>query len=404
MRRCAVIIFMLLLCLSGAAAQDSLSVSERVRPAGFDAGNLVSAGRSRASNISHFENEKFSDNLSLKAVTSVVAPKSSSYGFSSLYGLALQKWCTPSFGLRASALGGYIPYNFNGTVLPEVNVSAAALFNLSSYLGGYDVSRFCEVSTVLGAGYSWVGGCREEHTFVGSIGVDVNMRITRSLSVYIEPYVPVYVNSRSLDYGFGTTVGLAYDFSGNAVQPACAGRYFLTLAGGLQVQNSALMRKASAAEALGFHTTLGVGRRFTDFFDMRLSAAYSRNTWQVYYGGRRMPSEYYALRLEGVLDVVRLVMRHSDKVSSFGCGVVAGPEVGFMHKKDLGYSLKKYYVGMAAGVHADCRLGECVSLFLEPRFTFVPYTAPNDDSTSYNINRNYYDSLFNLNIGLEIAL
>jgi hypothetical protein len=116
-----------------------------------------------------------------------------------------------------------------------------------------------------------------------------------------------------------------------------------------------------------------------------------------------MPADYYALRLEGVLDVVRLALRKSYN-GCFGAGVVLGPELGYMVKKDVGYSLKRQYVGLNIGLQGNCRLGKSVNLFVEPRFCLVPYTAQNDDSTSYNFNRNYYDSLFNLNLGLEIAL
>ena len=116
-----------------------------------------------------------------------------------------------------------------------------------------------------------------------------------------------------------------------------------------------------------------------------------------------MPADYYALRLEGILDVVRLALGNSYD-GPFGCGVVLGPEVGYMVKKDVGYSLKRQYVGLTTGLHVDCRLGERLVLFLEPRFTLVPYTAPNDDSTSFNVNRNYYDGLFNFVAGIEIKL
>ena len=405
MRRHPVIMFILMLLpVVTAAAQDSLSVSGRTRPAGFDAGDMVAAGRSRATDVSLFVNEKFADNLSLQVVAASVVPRSSDYGFSFLSGLAMQKWCTPSVGVRVAASGGYVPYNLTGKHVPEVYASASVLFNLSSYIGGYDQSRFCEVSTVLGVGYSCVWEGRPEHFLVGNIGVDVSMKVSRRLAVHLEPYVPVRVNHAGLAYGFGTSVGLAYDFSEKALSPTCAGRNFLSLSGGMQMQNSVMMRRASAADRLGFHATFGVGRRFTDFFDLKLSAAYSKNTWQVYYGGQRMPAQYYALRLEGEFDILRFAMRNSETFCRFGCGVLAGPEMGVMFKKDLGYSLKKHYVGLAAGIHADYHLGERLRVFLEPRFTLVPYTAQNDDSTSYNFNRNYYDSLFNLNLGLEIAL
>jgi hypothetical protein len=116
-----------------------------------------------------------------------------------------------------------------------------------------------------------------------------------------------------------------------------------------------------------------------------------------------MPAHYYALRLEGVLDVVRLAMRKSCDCR-FSGGVVLGPEFGYMVKKDIGYTLKRQYVGLGLGLHGNCSLGDRIALFVEPRFTLVPYTAPNDESTSFNINRNYYDSLFNFNVGLEINL
>lgn len=395
-------LIVLVLSVLGAAAQDSLSV-ESGRPRGFDAGRLVHAPRTRAEHRSIFLNDVFRDNFSLSVVSTVQTPRNVDYGFLNSAGLAVQKWFAPSVGARVDLMGGYMYGNRYGDRIPHVSTSASVLFNISSYVDGYDLMRFCDVSAVLGVGYAceWDGGA--SHFFTGNIGINVNMRIAPRVCIMVEPSVPFRVCGSELFYGFATSVGLSCDMSEQKYEPARAGKWFVYASGGLQVQNSALVKQTGSGSAVGFCASAGVGRRFDDFFALRLSAVYSRHIWAVYYGGYRMPADYYALRLEGILDVVRLALRNSYD-GRFGCGVILGPELGYMVKKDVGYSLKRQYVGLTAGLHADCRLGKRLTLFLEPRFTLVPYTAPNDDSTSFNVNRNYYDGLFNFVAGIEIKL
>lgn len=402
MRRLTFILFALtlLLCCGAAAAQDSLSVAGPRKPVGFDAGNMVRAGRSRAANVSTFVNDKFYDNLSISVLAKARVPSSEDVGYAYNAGLGIKKWLSRSLGARVEGVAGFMPYNRDGGRAPEFCVSGSALFNISSYIGGYDLSRFCELTAILGAGYSTMWKDAARHFIVGNLGIEAKMKFSDRFSVNVEPYIPVYVNRSNLSYGFGVSIGASYDFSSNVFSPACGGRYFLTLSGGMQLQNSELVRQRSTSDFIGMHFDAGIGRRFTDFFDLRMTATYSRNPWQIYRGGRKMPSQYYAIRLEGVFDFVGIFKPES----RFGAGALIGPEAGIMFKKDLDITLREVYVGLSAGLHADCRVGERVSLFLEPRYTFVPYTAPNDNSTSFDINRNYYDALFNLVLGLEINL
>lgn len=391
------------LSLLGLAAQDSLSVREWKKARGFDAGNMVESKRARAVHRSEFVRGKFRDNLSISAVAASQTPRSADYGFLYSAGLAVQKWFTPSVGVRVDALGGYMYGNRDGVLIPELLTSASVLFNLSSYIGGYDRGRFCEISTVLGAGYACEWNDEARHFFAGNVGLNVGMRIDPRVSVTLEPSLPLRVGGSGFSYGFATALGLSCDLSRSTSQASCAGKYFVSISGGLQVQNSALVKQSGTGDALGCAVSVGAGRRFADFFALRASAAYSRHVWAVYYGGYKMPSQYYSLRLEGVLDVVRLAM-HKSYDGRFSGGVVLGPEFGYMVKKDIGYTLKRQYVGLSLGLHGNCSLGERFALFVEPRFTLVPYTAPNDESTSFNINRNYYDSLFNFVVGIEINL
>jgi hypothetical protein len=403
MRRRLVILLLLALLFScgNLAAQDTLNTTTPKKPAGFDAGRLIGAGRSRPANISTFVNSKFSDNLSLALLAQTRAPYTEDYGFAYSAVLGINKWFTPSVGLRMEMLGGYVPSNRTGIMTPELSFSTSVLFNLSSYIGGYNLGRFCEVSALVGAGYSCILETVPAHYVTAKFGADVRMKMSDRVSLNVVPYIPMHVNKMGFRYGFGTSIGLLYDFSSNVQTPGSAGRYFITLSGGLQLQNSAQVRDARARDFIGVRYDLGFGRRFTDCFDLRAVASYSTHTWMEYSDGTRMPSDYYAIRMEGVLDLVRLLMHRS---TVLGAGLVAGPEAGIMIKKDLDYTLREIYVGLSCGLHADCRLGKNVSFFIEPRFNIVPYTAPNDGTVLFNVNRNYYDALFNLMAGLEISI
>lgn len=382
------------------SAQDTVAV---IKPVGFDAGNLVGAKRYRPQPHTRFVNERFSDNLFFALDGVVGAPRSADYGFSSTARLSMKKWFTPSLGARLSFGGGYVYSNFSNLRLNEYSASATILFNFSSYVLGYDNSRFCEISAVVGPGYSYCGNLFPEHFFLMDLGVNVNLRLTKRFAVNIEPGIPLRVNGKGLAYGFSTGVGVEYEFSENVSKPSGAGRFVVSLMGGFQFQNSVLTRDAGIGKTLGMHYAVGFGRRYSDYFSLRFAAAYSHDSWAEYYGGYKMPAKYYALRLEGLFDVLRLVMRNSEN-DRWGCGLVIGPEVGRMSKIDVESHLEKHYVGLVYGLHGDYRICKWLGVFLEPRFTAIPYTAPNDDSTSYNLSRNYYDSLFNFNFGIEISL
>ena len=390
--------------LQDTTVQKTSARDTALRPIGFDAGKMVRVSRYRTPAKSPFVNDRFFENASLSVSGGARIPFTSSYGFTYTGGVSILKWVAPSVGVRANVSGGSLENHLYGDRSGTISVSATALFNLSSYVGGYDLSRFCEFSPLVQAGYEcrWKDGV--EHFFATGIGVNVNMRFSRKISFFIEPYIPLLVNSDDLSYGFAANVGLSYDFSQRAQTPSCAGPYFVFLSGGVQFQNSSLVREAGVVNMLGCHVAAGAGRRFTEYFSLRLSAAYSQDKWAVYYSNQRMPAYYYCLRLEGMFDVVRFALRRKETSGRLGCSVLAGPEVGLFSKRDFDFRFGGYYVGLTAGLHADCRLGKRLSLFAEPRFSLIPYSAPNDDSTSTYASRSYYDALLNFNIGIEVDL
>ena len=87
----------------------------------------------------------------------------------------------------------------------------------------------------------------------------------------------------------------------------------------------------------------------------------------------------------------------------FSMPLVLGPEVGLMAKIDDGYSVIRSYMGLSVALRPDFLVHRHLSLFLEPRFSMVPYTwTPRTNSTLVTGSRNYYDMLLSLSVGVRV--
>jgi len=138
------------------------------------------------------------------------------------------------------------------------------------------------------------------------------------------------------------------------------------------------------------------------------SAAYSRGSWMIY-DDEEMPCNYFSVRAEGMLDAVSLIRGASrkdgnDRRSLFALSLLLGPEIGYMYKVDKDLVVNTAYIGLTGGVQAKFNITDRFSLFMEPRFLVLPYDAPSHDATIVNDYRNYYDGLFNVNLGIEFML
>ena len=287
------------------------------------------------------------------------------------------------------------------------------MFDLISYIYGYDTSRFCVVSFVTGPGYAMVRNSGVTgHSFTSHIGANVSMRVFRTVDVFWEPLFEIYTGSSAIPQSgtrkrvvcaFSGSVGLSCRFAqDNMAAPPASENWFLFLSGGIQFQNSsAVYRKIGLGNALGMHLNAGVGKWCRDFLALRLSAFYSDCKWMKYYAGNPLPELYAGVRFEGQLDLVSLVRGRKCRFSS---SVLLGPEAGFFSKTDLNGKLSDLYVGLSTGLQANLKIASGVSLFVEPRLSIVPYSAPSDDATLVDAYRNYYDSVISVNIGLQYDL
>ena len=83
------------------------------------------------------------------------------------------------------------------------------------------------------------------------------------------------------------------------------------------------------------------------------------------------------LRAEAMLDLIGLFSRKEGRW--FSLPVMAGPEIGYMNKQDYAdNNLNRYYLGLTAGAQMRFLVAKHLEMFLEPKFSMVPYSIASD--------------------------
>ena len=396
--------------LSAGSADTSSTLMPGI---GFNAMDYSMQKRFRPRNTSSFLNEKFTDNTFLHVTGGQFRFLDSQSCSGASAGIHYGKWFLPNHAFRLGAGFAFGRDNHDSRYMGQAFLRLSYMFDLISYIYGYDTSRFCVVSFVTGPGYALVRNSGVTgHSFTSHIGANVSMRVFRTVDVFWEPLFEIYTGSSAIPQSgtrkrvvcaFSGSVGLSCRFAqDNVSAPPASENWFLFLSGGIQFQNSsAVYRKIGLGNALGMHLNAGVGKWCRDFLALRLSAFYSDCKWMKYYAGNPLPELYAGVRFEGQLDLVSLVRGRKCRFSS---SVLLGPEVGFFSKTDLNGKLSDLYVGLSTGLQANLKIASGVSLFVEPRLSIVPYSAPSDDATLVDAYRNYYDSVISVNVGLQYDL
>ena len=435
-------------------AADTTSVNDEVAPAdtakkernkGFDVSKYLNSSRCKAPAHTTFTEKNFFSNTFIGLRASTIKVMTPDYGFGPTAGGVIGKWVHPAVAIRLGAGLGYWYDSFDARKIRALDLSADVMFNMMSYIGGYNTARFCEMSVVGGLGYTHVWKKLADYgdAISGHLGLNFNMRVFDRLHLFVEPQVNIFFNPRqgsprkgvalssagdwrSYMTAFNPFVGLTYNIgqtkpqtqrlSGSWKNPKLDWNgYYVSAMAGLQFQlNSRLVWKGnmSAGERVGVHYAFGAGRWFNEFFAVRLSASYSKNSWIKYYTAKPLLSRYATLRMEGVFDVLNfgrhLYGKHigieNPDDSFFGLAVLAGPEMGHLLKQDRRSQIHDHYVGLVGGLQGRFRVHKWVSVVAEPRFTLVPYSAPNSDRDAVNDNKNYFDALLNFNVGIEVRI
>lgn len=430
------------------SVNDSVSAADsakNVKKKGFDVSKYLNSTRYKAPAHTVFNQKSFFSNTFIGARASTMKVMTPDYGFGPTAGGVIGKWVHPAVAVRLGAGLGYWYDNFDARKIRALDLSADVMFNMMSYLGGYNTARFCEMSVVGGLGYThvWKKLAESGDAISGHIGLNFEMKVFDRLHLFVEPQVNLFFNPRqgsprkgialssagdwrSYVPAFNTFVGLSYTIGQTRpLTPRMSASwknpkldwngYFASALAGIQFQsNSRLVWKSNMTpgERVGMHFSLGGGRWFNEFIALRISASYSQNNWIKYLTSKPLYSRYVSLHLEGIFDVLNFGRHLYDKSQGeensgerfFGLAILAGPEMGHILKNDRTSRIHDHYVGLSTGLQARFRVHKWVTVVAEPRFTMVPYTAPNSDLDASNDNMNYYDALVNFNVGIEVRI
>lgn len=391
----------------------------------------------------NFDSKNFFSNTFIGVRGTTTKLRGANFAHGPAAGGVIGKWVHPAVGIRLGAGLGYWYDNFDSRRVRDINLTADVMFNLMAAIGGYNPARFVDLSLVAGAGldHVWKSVLPTEtarlrgNALSGHVGLNIDMKVFDNLSLFVEPQAVLYIAPSSskgitlsdagkrYTLGSNTSVGLAYNFGQIAPEGerlSCSWKdaeseskgYFVSLMGGAQtIFNSGNVWKADMTmrERFGTHVSVGGGRWFNDIFALRLSASYSRNNSNKAGASNLLTTRYMNLRLEGMLDLMKLGGRlnHNANTASedsfFGLALLAGPEVGHMLKQGFTNDFEDHYVGLTGGLQARFRVHKWLTLLAEPRGTLVPYSISKSGSGS-GARANRVDGLMSFNAGLELLL
>lgn len=332
------------------------------------------------------------------------------------------KWLKPAHGVRLSLGAGYFYDNYDYRRVKMIDVRADYMFNLSAYVDGYNPYRMLELNLLAGLGYELNWQARNKPCTGPSahLGADLSMRVFPGIDLVIEPLFELQKDSRRLArmdvwHGYipafhgGVGARMYLDRRNWGEDPGAD--WFFTVSGGFQRQNSELGHRIDFSDAIGGTFFLGVGRYYNEMLSVRFQTGYGWHYWKEIvegdtdiYGNLLAPgrflSSYYVGRLDLIVNLLPLIWKGQER---FSVAVMAGPEVGVLDKKDPYRKDIVYpYVGATAGIQAKCWIAGGLSVFIEPRASYVPYSAYAFSSSTEN--KNYYDAVISLSMGFEYRL
>lgn len=349
------------------------------------------------------------------------------YSYGIALGGAFGKWLAPWHGVEAGLDFSRFMDNFDATRLTQVNIRASYLFNLSAYVDGYDPDRLVEFypRAGLGLGMLFVPGEGTHTGLSAHLGIDADMHIFPGIDLVVQPVLEMQKDARQLArmdvwrkyiLSMYINCGVRFTLDKERVGGDPGNDWFFTASTGPQVQTSKYLlteNRIRFGKAIGLSTMVGAGRYYADAFALRAQLGIGWHYWKEIQEGEtdeydtplppaRFRSAYFVGRVEGAVDILRL-MGWISLDHPFSLSVYGGPEVGLIHKQDPYYKdIVEPYAGVTLAPQVKYRLAGGFSAYLEPRVSFVPYSAYAFKTSTVNVN--YYDAVVSLSIGVEYRL
>lgn len=350
-----------------------------------------------------------------------------SYSSGPYANIAFGKWITALHGVELGLGACTFKDNYDARRMYITQARLSYLFNISDYTGDYNPNKLIDLYAKAGLGYGFY--LREGFPKVNSpsahLGVQLNMHIFPGIDLVVEPLLEVQLDARKLPrmdvwrkylLALQGGVGLKVNLDPYRYGADPGTNWFVTAIGGVQIPISDFGRQMGLARSFGPTANIGVGRYYApnggeNWLALRLMFGSSTNFWKEIEEGAMDPygnplevgrfrSTYFYSRLEAKVDVLRLVAPMFARYTQLGAALIAGPEVGWMIKKDPNlYDIRYAYVGLSAGIQLSVNLYRGLFLNIEPRASIVPYSATSFEWA--NTNKDYYDVLMGVSLGVE---
>lgn len=423
MKRCRLIMKLaaFLCAVCGAVTLSAQNVTPR-RPAGdslmFNVRQYSLQKRYRPADKTAYPRKDFLSATYISAGMSVFVPMMPDYSYGPSGQLNVGHLFGKYHNVQIGVDGGMYSDVFYGLRFGRVMVSASYMFDLTTYLMGYDPGRICDFS--FGAGADWMYKWTKERTsqngghFGLHLAMQTDLHIFKYLDVYVAPAFYAFHdgnstlhsdNWRELMPAFGASVGCKFYMGSSNWRDSMPGLQTYFFAGsGVHMQNSAQVHKLPKGRRGGYSVLFGAGRHYTDIFDMRAIMEYSRYNWAQSMNGTILPTHDFSVGVDGMVDIVALCARRGDVPVNIS--LVAGPRFGVFKKCGATgvETLIRLYAGFYTGGQIRVHLPLGIRIFMEPGVKFVPYMAPSMDPHYAGVNKSHYDAVMGLNVGLEYAL
>lgn len=339
---------------------------------------------------------------------SFYCPIGPNYSYGPLVSAGLGKWFTSDglhryHGLKIGGGLGYFFDDYNASHVKTVNATASYMFDVSSFVKGYDPDRFVSFAPLVGAGFHFtegaVGRIFDQASISLHTGVDVAFHVLPGIDFVLEPLFLVQTDPRKLQREniwrsfvpvFSGNMGLTVSLDRNYWLLDPGKDWRISLGGGVSLLNTYLLSSIKDVPRLmGPSYHFGLGRSFTDLFGWRVQLAYAKSFWDTDDGtaaGKLLSSQYYQVHMDGMFELLPWL------------NLFVGPEAGFLTKERTNLGLRPY-VGVSAGMRLGVPFLKHFFAYAEGRYSVIPYAyLSHAQELTY---KNYMDGVANLSLGLE---
>lgn len=427
---------------NGTANQGNTHVARDLVVDGYNAINDVMEGRYVPVGETFRNTPKWLRNLYIQGGVGLeqINPPTDDYKISMMrYAqLGVGKNLNKLHSVRAMFHAAWGNQHYKELTLTKIGFKLEHLYDLSSYMAGYNPTRLMSLSTILGVGaqHSKMQLGESGMSFEGHFGLQFRFFTGPKAYMSIEPYVGVggdkmdvsgERNWRKSDIFYGANVNFVY-YINNNLSPESRRRlldqqnarnrmsvdslmekwqqpWFVQLSSGLAMMQD--QSNLSMSKTMGSELMLSAGKWLSPVAGFRGSIYSRANVWKnVAQDVVERDVKTYQVDLHNVTVGARFeaminplgFMKNFYWDAPFGCYLVGGVELGWLLKSQSEV-LSCSTIGWGGGINLWYQMAPGMKVFIEPRFMHNDYKIP---YTNVEWVKRYSDNYLSLNVGMAV--